>query len=147
MADFTIDHQSFSGARGLLKLRGQQIADVENVACSWTNNYIAHKPCGAMKVKEHVCVGRFVESLTVGRIKRMGADLTEYDLEAHEIPALLEIAECTMVIIDEPTGKPVFTIEGCKLRTGGFTMDANGLVVENASFVAIDVRTELEAAS
>ncbi len=139
-----------TGARARFLIEGRKVGYARNVRIEERVDYEPVEVLDNIEVEEYVptavrvtlsagwfrIVGETVKSL--GYFPSNGANTEEH------LENILLSGDLTATLEDTHTGKIIATVEQVKIASHNYTIDARGVVAEDAEFVAIRMKDESE---
>jgi hypothetical protein len=140
----------YTGARARFSIDGIKVGYARNVSGSETIEYEAVEVLDNIEVEEYAPVAYRV-TLSASMFRIVGETLksrgwfpsTGGSVEEH-LENILVSGDLVATLEDTKTGKIMATVEQVKIQTRNFTVDARGIVGEDAEFVAIRMKDESE---
>jgi len=139
-----------TGARARFSINGIKVGYARNVTINEEIQYDPVEILDNVEVEEFVPIA-YRARMTAGMFRIVGTTSKTQgwfpanggNVEEH-LENILNTGELTAVIEDTKTGRPVATVEQVKIASHNFTVDARGIVGEDAEFVCVRVRDESE---
>lgn len=139
-----------TGARCVFKLNGQTLMYARSVAISEQVDYQPINVLNDIRVAQFVPTAYRV-TLTASMIRLVGTTLKSLGFFAKtaqdattQIIGILNIGELVAELQDSVTGKTFATVNGVKIASHSFSVDAQGIIAEDVEFVAISTVDESE---
>jgi hypothetical protein len=140
----------FTGARARFSINGVKIGYARNVNVSESINYEAVEVLDNIEVEEYAPVS-YTVTMTCSMFRIIGETLKSMGLfpsngsnTSDHLSNILVQGDLVATIEDSKTGKIFSTLEGVKIQSHNWTVDARGIVGEDCSFVIIRCRDESE---
>ena len=132
-----------TGARGVLKINGVEVADLQDVSLNEDIETAPHRPCGAWEVQEWTPLG-YTAGMSATVKKRRGIDQVSRGWKPDGVKSFIEMSEMTATIYDTADESNVYKAEG--VRYAGFSggISAGAESSEAYNFVIRRLKEETE---
>jgi hypothetical protein len=139
-----------TGARARFMINGQKVGYARNVSVGEMLRYDPVEVLDNIEVQEHVPVAYTVQ-LRVGKFRLLGDTMKSLGYfpktggsSTEHLSNVLTSGVMTAAIQDSKTGANLATIEGVRVASTNWNVDARGVVGEDVDFVAIRSKDESE---
>lgn len=132
-----------SGGRGILKLNGIEVADLDNVTLTDEIAVDTHQPCGSWTVQEFIPLG-YTAGMSATVSKRRGVDQLKRGWKATGIKSFIEMSDMTATIYDTADETNVYKAEGVRYLGFQGGISAGSKSSEALNFVVKRIKEETE---
>lgn len=141
-----------TGARCVFSINGKVVAYARSVAISEAIDYNPIETLNDIRVREFCPVSyRVTLSCEVVRLigttlKSMGFFAATAQAASTQLVNILNTGDLVATVEDSVTGTVLATVNGVKIASHSWSVDARGMIMESVEFVAISLSEESDAA-